>query len=91
MDLFFTQQSDLCSSDEDECVSLPGVCGSARCENVQGSFMCECDRAGEEFDPRAKKCLSTAPKGQIRNKKLLLNLTCTNAAEKSDTVFKLGH
>lgn len=54
----------VCSdSDSDECVSLPGVCGSARCENVEGSFMCECDGPGEEFHPGSRECVSTAPQG----------------------------
>lgn len=50
-------------SDEDECVSMPGVCGSARCENVEGSFMCECDRRGEEFDHTTRQCVNTAQGG----------------------------
>lgn len=50
-------------SDEDECVSLPGVCGSARCENVEGSFMCECDRRGDEFDAGSRRCVGAARAG----------------------------
>ncbi|XP_034021624.1 latent-transforming growth factor beta-binding protein 4-like [Thalassophryne amazonica] len=50
--------------DEDECVSLQGVCGLARCENVEGSFMCECDGQGEEFDTRTRQCVNTVGQGQ---------------------------
>uniref|UniRef100_A0A672YAX8 Latent-transforming growth factor beta-binding protein 4 n=1 Tax=Sphaeramia orbicularis TaxID=375764 RepID=A0A672YAX8_9TELE len=52
------------SSDEDECVSLPDVCGSARCENVEGSFMCECEQPGEEYDNTARKCVNPAGPGK---------------------------
>uniref|UniRef100_A0A671TUS3 Latent-transforming growth factor beta-binding protein 4 n=1 Tax=Sparus aurata TaxID=8175 RepID=A0A671TUS3_SPAAU len=51
--------------DEDECVSLPGVCGRARCENVEGSFMCECDRRGYEFDASSRQCVNTAQQEDV--------------------------
>lgn len=54
----------LCLSDVNECVSLPGVCGSARCENVEGSFMCECDQAGHSYDTAARRCVHAAALGK---------------------------
>ncbi|XP_037123275.1 LOW QUALITY PROTEIN: latent-transforming growth factor beta-binding protein 1-like [Syngnathus acus] len=47
--------------DVDECASMPGVCGSARCENARGSFVCECDAPGEHFDAAAQQCVSALP------------------------------
>ena len=42
--------------DVDECATLPGVCGAARCENVDGSFLCLCPTDGHEFDPVTGTC-----------------------------------
>ncbi|XP_031467411.1 latent-transforming growth factor beta-binding protein 4-like, partial [Phasianus colchicus] len=42
--------------DVDECTTLPGVCGAARCENVDGSFLCLCPDEGHEFDPVTGTC-----------------------------------
>ncbi len=63
LSLLSVSLSCLSLSDEDECVSLPGVCGSARCENVEGSVMCECDRPGEEFDATTRQCVNTGRRG----------------------------
>ncbi|KAM9318546.1 LOW QUALITY PROTEIN: latent-transforming growth factor beta-binding protein 4 [Pholidichthys leucotaenia] len=51
----------MCVLDVDECTTVPGACGSARCENVDGSFTCVCDQAGEAYDAETKRCLSTVP------------------------------
>lgn len=56
---FLSLSLSLLPSDEDECVSLLGVCGSAHCENVEGSFMCDCDRTGYEFDASRRECVDT--------------------------------
>lgn len=53
----------VCVPDEDECASMPGVCGSARCDNLEGSFMCECDTPGEHFHTATRRCVSPLPPG----------------------------
>ncbi len=42
---------------------MQGVCGSARCWNVEGSFTCECENGQEEFDPLAGQCVSRESAG----------------------------
>lgn len=51
-------------SDEDECASQPGVCGSAQCENVKGSFMCKCVRAEEIFNSTSRQCVRPVKPGK---------------------------
>nr|XP_038028109.1 latent-transforming growth factor beta-binding protein 4-like isoform X6 [Anas platyrhynchos] len=48
-------------ADVDECATLPGVCGAARCENVDGSFLCLCPDGGHEFDPVTGTCGGPPP------------------------------
>lgn len=45
-------------TDVNECETLQGVCGSALCENVEGSFLCVCPTSPEEFDPMTGRCVS---------------------------------
>uniref|UniRef100_UPI00398F4CE2 latent-transforming growth factor beta-binding protein 4-like n=1 Tax=Pristiophorus japonicus TaxID=55135 RepID=UPI00398F4CE2 len=42
--------------DVNECETMEGVCGSAVCENVGGSFFCLCLDEKEEFDLRTGRC-----------------------------------
>uniref|UniRef100_A0A3Q2CWD9 Latent-transforming growth factor beta-binding protein 1-like n=1 Tax=Cyprinodon variegatus TaxID=28743 RepID=A0A3Q2CWD9_CYPVA len=58
-------------SDEDECVSQPGVCGSARCENTKGSFMCKCDGAADIFDSLTRQCVSSVGTGNKHKSHIL--------------------
>ncbi|XP_035249963.1 growth arrest-specific protein 6 [Anguilla anguilla] len=43
-------------TDVDECVAVPGVCGTARCVNLVGSYQCVCDE-GYVYDNVSKSCL----------------------------------
>uniref|UniRef100_A0A8V5GQH2 Uncharacterized protein n=1 Tax=Melopsittacus undulatus TaxID=13146 RepID=A0A8V5GQH2_MELUD len=47
--------------DVNECESLRGVCGSERCENADGSFLCLCPDGGHEFDPVTGRCVAPPP------------------------------
>uniref|UniRef100_A0A3Q2FTM8 Latent-transforming growth factor beta-binding protein 1-like n=1 Tax=Cyprinodon variegatus TaxID=28743 RepID=A0A3Q2FTM8_CYPVA len=52
---------------EDECVSQPGVCGSARCENTKGSFMLD---VAVELQPSSAPQLPVLPAarpGELRD------------------------
>uniref|UniRef100_A0AAY4CFL6 Growth arrest-specific protein 6 n=1 Tax=Denticeps clupeoides TaxID=299321 RepID=A0AAY4CFL6_9TELE len=42
--------------DVDECVSEPGVCGTAVCSNLEGSYECLCEE-GYLYDNQTKSCL----------------------------------
>src|SRR4029434_5211558 len=46
--------------DENECEKMQGVCGAARCENVEGSFLCECPNPGEAHDAHTRTCTRVA-------------------------------
>lgn len=35
-------------TDDDECVSRPGICGNGTCTNVIGSFRCSCNAGFEQ-------------------------------------------
>ncbi|KAM4696305.1 latent-transforming growth factor beta-binding protein 4 [Rhinophrynus dorsalis] len=47
-------------ADVDECLTLQRVCGTAVCENVEGSFLCICPNSNEEFDPMSGKCIRSS-------------------------------
>ncbi|KPP77168.1 latent-transforming growth factor beta-binding protein 4-like [Scleropages formosus] len=49
--------------DENECETMAGVCGAARCQNADGSFVCECPGVDEEFDLRTRTCFSRPQSG----------------------------
>lgn len=49
-------------TDLDECESQPRVCGSAKCANTDGSFLCFCDD-GRHFDPVTRQCVHTVQQG----------------------------
>nr|XP_023667894.1 latent-transforming growth factor beta-binding protein 4 isoform X1 [Paramormyrops kingsleyae]XP_023667895.1 latent-transforming growth factor beta-binding protein 4 isoform X1 [Paramormyrops kingsleyae]XP_023667896.1 latent-transforming growth factor beta-binding protein 4 isoform X1 [Paramormyrops kingsleyae] len=51
--------------DENECETIQGVCGTARCENMEGSFLCECPGENEEFDLRLRRCFSRPQSGRL--------------------------
>lgn len=51
-------------TDVNECETLHGVCGTAPCENVEGSFLCICPQAGEEFDPMTGRCIALPGAGE---------------------------
>lgn len=43
---------------------MEGVCGSARCWNVEGSFTCECENAQDEYIPQVQRCEKRASAGE---------------------------
>ena len=45
----------LCVADVDECQG-PGVCGTARCVNEEGTYDCLCE-TGYVYDNQTKSCL----------------------------------
>lgn len=45
----------MCLSDVNECED-PGVCGTAQCENKEGSYDCLCD-IGYVYDNETKSCV----------------------------------
>uniref|UniRef100_A0AAY4D5I1 Latent-transforming growth factor beta-binding protein 2 n=1 Tax=Denticeps clupeoides TaxID=299321 RepID=A0AAY4D5I1_9TELE len=49
--------------DENECETMQGVCGTAHCENVEGSFMCDCPNPEEVFNPRSGQCIRQPREG----------------------------
>lgn len=50
---------------------MQGVCGSARCWNVEGSFTCECENGQEEFDPLAGQCVNRESAGNTQTHTVL--------------------
>lgn len=54
--VFFPLNDILASSDVNECVTTPEVCGTARCSNVIGDYECLCDE-GYIYDNKTKSCL----------------------------------
>uniref|UniRef100_A0AAR2LIL4 Latent-transforming growth factor beta-binding protein 4 n=1 Tax=Pygocentrus nattereri TaxID=42514 RepID=A0AAR2LIL4_PYGNA len=46
--------------DINECETMVGVCGAARCWNVDGSFTCECEDQQKEFNPLTLQCVNRA-------------------------------
>lgn len=51
----YTVEHILCLSDVNECED-PGVCGTAQCENKEGSYDCLCD-IGYIYDNETKSCV----------------------------------
>lgn len=43
---------------------MVAVCGTALCENVEGSFLCLCPSDHEEYDTEAGQCRSRAVVGE---------------------------
>lgn len=55
---------------------MQGVCGSAQCWNVEGSFTCECENREEEFDPLTRQCVNRESAG---NTQTHTQLYCTSS------------
>lgn len=55
-----------CSADVNECELMVAVCGTALCENVEGSFLCLCPSDHEEYDTEAGQCQPRAAMGEKR-------------------------
>lgn len=53
---------------------MQGVCGSAHCWNVEGSFTCECENGQEEFDPLTRQCVNRESAGNTNSHTTLLYL-----------------
>mgnify|MGYP001853326588 CR=1 FL=1 len=53
-----------CSADVNECELMVAVCGTALCENVEGSFLCLCPSDHEEYDTEAGQCRPRAAVGE---------------------------
>lgn len=47
-----------------ECELMVAVCGTALCENVEGSFLCLCPSDHEEYDTEAGQCRPRAAVGE---------------------------
>jgi len=47
-----------------ECELMVAVCGTALCENVEGSFLCLCPSDHEEYDTEAGQCQPRAAMGE---------------------------
>lgn len=45
-----------CLADVNECELMLAVCGTALCENVEGSFLCLCANDLEEYDAQEGHC-----------------------------------
>lgn len=43
---------------------MVAVCGTALCENVEGSFLCLCPSDHEEYDTEAGQCKPRAAMGE---------------------------
>lgn len=54
----------LCFADVNECELMVAVCGTALCENVEGSFLCLCPSDHEEYDTEAGQCKPRAAMGE---------------------------
>lgn len=55
-----------CPADVNECELMVAVCGTALCENVEGSFLCLCPSDHEEYDTEAGQCQPRAGMGEKR-------------------------
>lgn len=53
-----------CFADVNECELMVAVCGTALCENVEGSFLCLCPSDQEEYDTEAGQCRPRAAMGE---------------------------
>ncbi|ELV09892.1 Latent-transforming growth factor beta-binding protein 2 [Tupaia chinensis] len=54
----------LCLADVNECELMLAVCGTALCENVEGSFLCLCTSDQEEYDAQEGHCRPRVAAGQ---------------------------
>ncbi|XP_062375263.1 latent-transforming growth factor beta-binding protein 1 isoform X2 [Sardina pilchardus] len=74
--------------DLNECELLATVCGEARCENVEGSFMCTCPDENQEYDQMTATCVT--PTGSVERKECYYNLNdenlCDNVLTTSVTI-----
>jgi hypothetical protein len=53
-----------CLADVNECELMLAVCGTALCENVEGSFLCLCASDLEEYDAQEGHCRPRVAAGE---------------------------